>query len=445
MLSRLLRWDGWENLTTGLGNALRDRSKGQVFTRDPILPSQALADMFRFDDIVQRLVALIPREAFRRPLVVSDPALEAEFERLKVRERFTEAWIWGRLYGAGMIVLGLDGPAETPAPARSRVHLLEVYDRRAFERADRELDPRMPNYGEALTYRVTRPEGGTFRVHRSRVILFGGALTGRLEREANGGFDDSIVTSLLNPIKTFHSAHNGADLMLSEASQGVMKVAGLVAKITSIDGRAELQRRAELMDLTRGLTRSIMLDADRGESFEKVDTSFTDIPETMDRQTIRLAAGSGIPVTILAGKSPAGLNATGDNDVRAFYGLVDSERQDEALPRLLELARWIAPEPKIAFAPLWEMTDPERAELENKRALTDEIRIRSQVLTPELVLRARVKKVDPFDDVTEADYETETPALPQATPAAGAPADPAAAGLGAPAQGVPPTSGQPAG
>jgi phage-related protein (TIGR01555 family) len=87
-----------------------------------------------------------------------------------------------------------------------------------------------------------------------------------------------------------------------------------------------------------------------------------------------VAAAAEMPVTILFGRSPAGLNATGESDIRAWYDTVVDAQTDQlkpALERLLKLIfaakdsptsgaipeRWT-----IEFNPLWQPTEKEQAE-----------------------------------------------------------------------------------
>jgi phage-related protein (TIGR01555 family) len=101
------------------------------------------------------------------------------------------------------------------------------------------------------------------------------------------------------------------------------------------------------------------------------------------------------------GQAPAGLNATGDSDIRWFYDHVAASQVKELRPQLNRLVRILlraktgptkGTEPeswKVVFPPLWEMTDLEKAELRNKQAQTDVAYIQAGVLDPSEVAVSR--------------------------------------------------------
>lgn len=83
----------------------------------------------------------------------------------------------------------------------------------------------------------------------------------------------------------------------------------------------------------------MILDAE--EKYEKASTNISGIPELLDRFMLALSAVSGIPTSLLFGRSAAGLNATGDNDVRNFYDMVKQEQENKLKPVLEKLTRYI--------------------------------------------------------------------------------------------------------
>ena len=84
----------------------------------------------------------------------------------------------------------------------------------------------------------------------------------------------------------------------------------------------------------------------------------------------QLSGAAQIPLVRLFGQSPAGLNATGDADIRNYYDFINS-KQESMLRRpvqmLLELShRSLTGEPlpagfDFSFAPLWQLADTEKA------------------------------------------------------------------------------------
>jgi phage-related protein (TIGR01555 family) len=148
-----------------------------------------------------------------------------------------------------------------------------------------------------------------------------------------------------------------------------------------------------------------MLDAEGGERYEKIATQFAGVPEMMDRAANRLAASSEIPVTLLMGQAPAGLNATGDTDLRIFYDRIKSDQANILAPILIQLvhvtalALGIRGEHGVIFPSLFQETPKERREADKLLADTDAIYLDREVLTPEEV---RARRFGPVVDPSES-------------------------------------------
>jgi phage-related protein (TIGR01555 family) len=397
-IGSVLRGDGWQNLLSGLGTS-RDRAEGAEWVPDDTIDRATLAFLFRSNAIARRIVSVYPAEALRRGWTI-DPKVNKLLTRLQVREKFQEAATWGRLYGAGVIVLGIqDGIDDKSKPLRKggpyRITFLDVYDRRQVERGQTYTDPADRRYGQAKTFRITPVHGNMVEIHRSRCLIFGGAITDNVQRYANAGWDDSVLQTCHRDIRDFDTAYQALGHMLTDASQSVVKMQGFIAAMGAEGAQGSvaqdaLATRARLLDLTRSIARTLILDADGGESFEKISTQFSGVPETIDRIANRLSAATEIPVTVLMGQAPAGLAATGDADVRNWYSTVGTYRQHEIQPRLERLLSLMAPEAieTLKWPPLWEPTEKEQAETDKLRADTHAVYIDKDVLLPEEVAEA---------------------------------------------------------
>jgi uncharacterized protein len=119
---------------------------------------------------------------------------------------------------------------------------------------------------------------------------------------------------------------------------------------------------------------------------------------------LRLAAAARMPVSLLMGQAPAGMNATGESDTRFFYDHVCAE-QEALKPKLEGLVKILAGDEDIRvsidFPALWQMTDREKAELRRMEAETDRIYLQEGVLLPEEVAIKRFSSGDFTIDVKE--------------------------------------------
>jgi hypothetical protein len=228
--------------------------------------------------------------------------------------------------------------------------------------------------------------------------------------------------------------------MIQEVSVPIFKVAGLFALVASKGPTAVLERYG-VINRVKSLYRAVVLDKDK-EDFDRKDLTFAGVADLTDRSVKRVAAEAEIPVTVLLGEAPAGLNATGDSDIRWFFSRIKAERLQIAEPRIkasLRLLLGASSAPKLpadtgihlVWPSLWEPTEAEKADVYSKNATADAVYIDKQVLLPEEVFLARAGRdgwgselqfEEEQIELRRAALEPDAPASTETDPNAPAPA-----------------------
>jgi len=241
-------------------------------------------------------------------------------------------------------------------------------------------------------------------VHESRFLLFDGIPVTRTQRVANQGWGDSVFMRTFEVLRDYNMSWSGICNMLSDYAQGVYKLHGLLDLMFSNDDGV-VANRAIQIDMMRSLARAIVLDAggpdQPAESFTREAVSLAGLPELMQQLALRLAAAARMPVSLLLGQSPAGLQATGDSDIRFYYDRIASYQNKLLLPNLKQLMKAVfaakqgptnGKEPdnwSIVFNPLWQLGSDEEADRRMKIAQADVQYISAGVVTPEEVAISR--------------------------------------------------------
>jgi phage-related protein (TIGR01555 family) len=418
---RLSRLDGWASLITGLGTD-RDRRTSLSFTAS-LLSYEQLTHMYRGDDMAARIVELLPGEMLRRGFTVSikddkdaSEAVQNRLDELNVVARVERALCLARAFGGAGILLGAnDGALDLAQPldldAVRSLDWLTVLDCRELQPAAYYTDPAHPRYGEPSVYEITPsvttdPKAQNRRVHETRILRFDGVVVTRRQIQENNGWGDSVLQRVHEVLRDFAGGWGGAAHLLTDFAQGELKIPGLLELLSTKKGQETLLTRLRAMELMRSTVRAMVTDAGDetghgAESFERKTTPLSGLAELLDKFALRVAAAARTPVSLLMGQAPAGLNATGDSDIRWFYDHVAASQVKELRPQLNRLVRILlraktgptkSTEPeswKVVFPPLWEMTDLEKAELRNKQAQTDVAYIQAGVLDPSEVAVSR--------------------------------------------------------
>lgn len=377
------RSDGFENVITGLGTLARDVQMSTRWQPSEPLDDATLDSIYEGSGTSAVVIDSYPTHAFRRGIL--GPA-KATADALHVVARVERAFKLARLFGGAAIVLvtdDVDTPSHLPPAPGSRVIELRVFDRRRVRPKTATSDVA---HAELLSISPLR--GKTQAVHRSRVVLVRGVETTDTVRLRRQGWDSSVLDRLMATIRSYENAHLAAGALLHKASESVLTLKNLIQMVTSNKGL--LENRAAGLRLGMGLTGIILLDADAGESYTKVETSLAGLPEAVTRFLAKLASESGIPAQILSGESPTGLNATGDAAITQWDDAVAAWRERHADPVLRDLFGRICPEASDFYWPPFRETPPKAAAETSKIvAETDAIYIASGVFGADEIAAAR--------------------------------------------------------
>lgn len=407
------RFDGWENVVTGLGGS-RDKTTYTEFAEEKPLDDGLLASLYRGDDFARRIVDALPSDALRQGFDVerqgSDEdadvgaeqedakALVAECKRWDVKGKLKKAASRARLFGNAAIIVGLDGDPAQPVDddTVSKVLYLRVVDRRRMTVNTRYTDATLEKFGTTETYRIsgTTNQEAEVIIHETRMIVLCGMPTANDEYE----WDDSVLQNVYRVLQQVNGNWQSTCNLMADASQGVYYVKGLLDIVTK-GLEALLQRRMAVVDMGKSSARSLIMDAD-GERYERVATPLGGVPELTDRSWQRLAAAAGMPVTKLMGMSPAGLNATGESDQDNWDDCVAEYRSDGLEPGLVRLVRLLArgigldtPEAwSVVWPSLRQMSPTEEATYRKTVAETDAILVDKLIVLPEEVALSRYGK-----------------------------------------------------
>jgi phage-related protein (TIGR01555 family) len=394
--------DGWSNLITGLNGARTSKKRYTYHIFDGLLSDPELDSLFVEDGLAARIVKLLPDDMYREGWEYEFPEINelkaAEysdiyatiFEEIDVLEKLKEAAYWNRLKGGAALLISVTDGMEMSEPLNPKrigaFEKLKVLDRMEidFTNIQFQNDPTKPRYGLPVLYPVKFDLGkgleGIQLVHFSRIIEMHGdtlpknSVTALSPEQRFWGI--SVLQRAENRLRTLGSSLGSIDQLLEELSVGKFKIKDLAILLSTPEGKESIERRVELMDLTRSTFRSQYLDSE--EEFSRDTVNFTGIPEVLYIIFMLISADTGYPITRLFGVSPGGMNATGLSDMRNYYDSVRSAQNTEVLPMILRIARIISewkkiPEPYIKFFPLETMNEKEQSELDKLNADKDKI------------------------------------------------------------------------
>ena len=407
-----LREDGFANRMTGMGTT-RDPATYTGWRPGCRIADETLVELYSENDLAAKIMEIPPFEMFRPGfdvVVKTDEearvaeGIEIDFDRSGGRAAFIGALIRQRVLGMGAIYLAAgDGRAQDqPINPSGTLSVLSphVLDRRQIKVVAVDDNPQSARFGQPELYEVSLnatdefQEAERVQIHYSRVLSFDG-IGSALSKE------DFIseLSRIYHVIAAYESAFSAAGRALQIGGQGVYSIKNFLSALAQNQGGA-IRDRLALTDTMRGIYRGLVMDAD-GEDFTILPMQISGLDALLKVFGERLSAASRLPMTLLFGTSPGGLNATGQSDIQLFYDRIAAERELHVLPNLrryLELLSRVRSgategspliDFEIQFRPPFQMSEQEQADLQLKQAQSDKVYLEMGVLLPDEVRQSR--------------------------------------------------------
>lgn len=368
------------NLVSAMGAQKDKATHTRHYLRE--LDQHSALTMYRSDWIARKVVDIPAFDMIRegRNWQAKDgmiEKLEAEEARLQVWSKLAKALRLARLYGGSALILGVGNENPDTELRADRVSLgglsyIHVVNRYEITAGEIERDPASPGWGEPTYYTLSAAKGGALRIHPSRVVPFIGADVPDLT--FSHGWGDSVLQAVDEAIENAGLAASSIAQLLQEAKVDVFKLKNFMANVGDEAYRDKVLTRLSLANQGKSISNALVMDAE--EEWDQKQISFAQLPEVLQLY-LQIAAGAAdIPVTRLLGQSPSGMNSTGESDLRNYYDRLAADQEVGLRPRLEKLDAVLIPsalgsrppEVHFNFAPLWQISEKEKADIFKTKA-----------------------------------------------------------------------------
>lgn len=438
------RADGYVNLMNKYGTK-QDNSEEYQFEREPIIPDLQLTSLYEGNGLFAKIIDAPAEEALKHGFDLNlknddlDTFIADALDELEWEEKAATAIKWARLYGGAIIVMLIDDGRGLEEPVDWE-NIRSIDELRVYERALIQPDysslyvqdfgvkgkrHQSSKFGQPEFYYVSSVFG-SFTVHESRCLVFrNGVLPEQTNNTTYRIWGMPEYVRIRRAMRECTTAHTDATKLLERSVQAVYAVKNLSQLLATDEGDKQVLKRLQLIDQARNFLNSIAIDSD-GESYEFKAATFTGVKDVIDSTCNMLSALTNIPQTILFGRSPAGMSATGDSDLENWYNYVERIQKLMLKKNLRELVEVIfragiasseveaTPDFKLVFNPLWSLSETEQATVEQTRAATAQVKAQTaqmyvdmQVLDPSEVRRSLASDEDfnVEDIITEDDED----------------------------------------
>lgn len=360
-------------------------------------------------------------------------ALMAQDKALNSASKLCEAGKLANRYGGAYVLMVLDEEPNFSDDDGERVNLslppsrpksivnLVVFDPDECTPEQWEGNPRSPEYREGKIYQITPKVNDLdnvvagMRVHRSRLLYFGGVGLSARRRYENNGIDRSMIEASWDGLRYLDDADQSLSEFIHENKIGILKKAGWSAVATGDDAKAA---EDDVQQELRRKSASNTMVMDANDDYLMAGNPATGLGEGHDRLKERLATDSDQPMTLLYGQTPSGLNTDGESQASTWREQVASWQQDELLPRLMKYYRLLCAclgvdvgDLEVVFNPLDEPTEKDKAETDKAKVEVQQLRLALLVSVIESIrnnnidMQGGVKVIAQAFDVDDTDAQ----------------------------------------
>lgn len=417
--------DGWLNIYTQMGVQGMDKSTGMTFKKGLGLSESYLNALYSDEGIIRKAIDRAVMDMMKEGFYFDgdeEGALLSYYKERGFAKEIKRQLTWDRLHGGALLLIGLEDGKDLDKPVNfnqiKSILYIKSYERWRVVPDQNSVveNPRERNFGLPEYYDIYPSSGTPFKVHYSRVFISDGLDITDDMKEYNGGvWGDSVVQGVKRYVERFAHSYECADSILDDFVQSVLSISNLQELIASGE-EEEIKKRLQILSLGKNQLQTMLIA--EGEQYTKQSSSVSGLSNVMQEFAKGLASVLNMPVTLLMGVSPAGMNSTGESDLTLWYDFV-SWLQDEKLePILIWLNRFIVSEKensvnvqlkdiKVRFNPILKPSKKEQAEAKKINAEADSIYEEMGVLHKSEIRKSRFNEKGDYSHDIMIDLETD--------------------------------------
>jgi len=432
--------DSFQNMAAriGIGAGMDNQAAGATYALNAVTRNRMLCDMlFRGSWMAKQGVNAFSEDMIRAGININSTMEAGAAVKLQnslvsdaIWNQMEETISWARLYGGCIGFLMIEGqdpstPLRVETIGRGQFRGVLPLDRWVVRPTTEELVTEFgPEFGRPMYY-LTNASAmlPNMKIHHSRALRFVGDELPYWQKISELGWGLSVLEPFYDRLVAFDSTTQGAAQLIYRAHLRTLYLPGLREAIAA-GGPALDQIIANLGMIRKyqGIEGLTLLDGE--DKLDMQAYTFSGLDLVLIQFAQQLSGALQIPLVRLFGQSPAGLNATGDSDIRLYYDAIASKQTktlENPLAKILQLqvrSLFGTPPPEdfgFDFNPLWQLSGTERVEIAEKAERTIAAAVDSGLLprhTGMEELRGLSRETGFFGSITDeqiAEVEAEPP------------------------------------
>jgi phage-related protein (TIGR01555 family) len=378
--------DSYQNFSLNLGLGTDNALSGSTYGFNPVTRNRTLMEWIHRGSWMGGVAVDVVAEDMTRAgidIVCDNPpedvdAIQQTLVSLGVWQGITDTVKWSRLYGGSIGVMMVDGqdvstPLDPDKVGKDQFRGILPMDRWMLEPSLNDLVTEQgPQIGLPKFYSTASNTSGYkfTKIHYSRVIRLEGIRLPYWQRVSENLWGISVLERLYDRMVAFDSATTGAAQLAYKSFLRTYNIDNLREIIAAGgDGEAALIKYVDMMRRFQGIEGITLLDA-KDDMVIANSVNMTGMSDALLQFGQQLSGALQIPLVRLFGQSPAGLNSTGESDLRTYYdGIAQQQGSNLLVPmknvvKMTALSKGIKlKEFTVTFRPLWQLSEEQKSEV----------------------------------------------------------------------------------
>lgn len=416
-------FDSFSNFLAGFGLLGRDKSVSQIYNLNLLTPQQ-LEAAYRGDWLARKIVevpAFDCTRAWRSWVAEQDQIeqLERTEQEFGLQHKLLSGLTKSRLYGGAALIIGVDqgdwgSELDVDKVSKGDLKFVHVVDRwhlsagplvrdvtnayfgqpAWYMRANVPLPPQIGSVEQLEAAMKGLPEGSVIYIHPSRIVRLIGCDYPSMDH-APDPWGDSVLQVVDTAVKNAGLVASSVSAAIGELKFDIIKIKGLSAMMETTEGAKKLVDRFSNANAAKSVVNSVMLDKE--EEWERRELRLTNMDRVLMSYMTIACGAADVPATRLLGRSPEGMDATGDSDIRNYYDRLAADQTVRLTPAMARLDDILIrhtfgdrdPDIHYHWDSLWQMDDKEKADINLKVAQAHNFDVQAGLLPPAVLKKAR--------------------------------------------------------
>jgi len=403
--------DGYDNPLAGLGESSLLLSAGTFLPVNLTRNIPALTNAYRGNWLAKKIIDMPAEDMTRKWYKLSTALPLDQLQKLKdleskhsVKQELTNGLRWARLYGGCMVLMVTNDPLNYDLALPLIPELLSKGSFRGLLVLDRttgitpstelETDINDPDYLQPMYYTVELEEDGVTQlqtIHHSRLLRFVGRELPADEMTKEEYWGASELEHIKDSLMRHENLCANIAQLVFQANVTTLKSGDIMAMMSmgTTEAKEGIARALEFENQMRSSYGLQLLGSD--DTMENLPYNFNGLPEIYQQSLMDVAGAAEIPATKLYGRSPEGMNATGEADLRNYYDTISSLQERMLRPALekllpvMAMSCWgyVPEDMRIVFEPVMTINAKEQMEMAEQHMRTIKMGIEAGIVTPE--------------------------------------------------------------